>query len=86
MKKSLNEEVKRLQKLADLLNENERLESPSLTPEEEQYLEFEVEDFLNKSLFNSDIVANDSDEFSPTREQRAIEFIIKTLQDRINYY
>ncbi len=82
MKKQLNE-VKRMQKLAGVLNENE---APQLTQEEEVYLEGEVEKFLNSSLFNSEIVANDSEDFNPTREELAIQYIINTLQERISYY
>ena len=68
------------------IKEESRSESPELTDEEQVYLEFEVENFLNKSLFTSDILADDSEDFNPTREERAIQFIIDTLQERISYY
>jgi hypothetical protein len=81
MKTQLNE-IRRMQKLAGL-KENQ---SSELTPEEMNYLENEIEKFLNNSLFDSDIVANDSEDFNPTREERAIQFIINTLEERISYY
>ena len=46
MKQTLNE-LKRMQKLAGVLNENV---SPQLTQEEKVYLESEVEKFLNSSF------------------------------------
>ena len=81
MKQTLNE-LKRMQKLAGVLNENV---SPQLTQEEKVYLESEVEKFLNSSLFNSEILANDSENFNPTKEELAIQFIINTLRERISY-
>jgi hypothetical protein len=84
-KQILSEEIKRMQKLAGILKENEN-EAPPLTLEEKIFLEGEVETFLNSSLFRSDIVADDSEDFSPTREELAIQFIIDTLQERIDYY
>ena len=73
-----------------LLNENEGTinenESPQLTDQERNYLDGEVEKFLNNALFSSDIVADDSENFSPTREERAIQFIIDALKERISYY
>jgi hypothetical protein len=80
MKKPLNEEFKHMQKLAGLITENQ---SPELTNEEKVYLENEIEKFLNTSIFNSGIVDNDSPDFS--KEERAIQFIIDTLQERISY-
>jgi hypothetical protein len=73
-----------MQKLADIqLNENQ---SPELTNEEKIYLESEVNKFLSSSLYNSDILVRDSEDFNPTLEQKAIEFIIKTLENIISYY
>jgi hypothetical protein len=82
MTKPFITEAARMQKLAGL-KENQ---SPELTSEEMIYLENEIEKFLNNSLFNSDIVANDSEDFDPTREERAIQFIINALTERISYY
>jgi hypothetical protein len=82
MSKQFITEAQRMQKLAGL-KENQ---SPELTSEEMTYLETEIEKFLNSSLFNSNIVANDSEDFKPTREERAIQFIIDTLKERISYY
>ena len=69
----------------NMLNENEN-ESPQLTDQEQAYLEDKIEEFLNNALFNSDIVSDDSEDFNPTREERAIQFIIDTLKERISYY
>ena len=60
--------------------------SSELTHEEKMYLETSIEKFLNNTLFNSDILVGDSDEFSPTKEELAIKFIIDSLQERISYY
>ena len=77
-------EFKRMQKIAGIqLNENQ---SPELTDKEKIYLENEIEKFLNNSLFSSDILHRDSEDFNPTLEEKAIQFIIDTLQDRISYY
>lgn len=65
------------------LNENQ---SSELTNEEKIYLESEIEKFLNNSLFNSDILARDSEDFNPSLEEKAIQFVIDALQDRISYY
>ena len=81
MKQSLNE-LERMQKLAGVLNENK---APQLTQEEEVYLEGEIEKFLNSSLFNSEIVVNDSEDFNPTRGELAIQYIINVLKERISY-
>lgn len=84
MKKQLNKEIKRMQKLAGIqLNENQ---SPELTNEEKIYLENEINKFLNRSLYDSDILVRDSEDFNPTLEQKAIQFIIDTLEERISYY
>lgn len=84
MKKQLINGADRMQKLAGIqINENE---SPQLTDQEMSYLEDKIEEFLNNALFNSDIVADDSEDFNPTREERAIQFIIDTLSERISYY
>ena len=63
----------------------DRETSPELTKDEMIYLNAEIEDFLNNSLFNSDIVTNDRGDFDPTREERAIKHIIDILQDRVDY-
>jgi hypothetical protein len=65
------------------LNENE---GPDLTKDEKIFLENKIEDFLNDSLFNTDMLNNDSDEFSPTKEEKAIQFVINTLKERTSYY
>jgi hypothetical protein len=65
------------------LNENQ---SPNLTNDEKIYLENKIEEFLNSSLFNSEILDRDSEDFEPSLEEQAIQFIIKSLQDRISYY
>jgi hypothetical protein len=65
------------------LNENQ---SPNLTNDEKIYLESKIEEFLNSSLFNSEILDRDSEDFEPSLEEQAIQFIIKSLQDRISYY
>jgi hypothetical protein len=85
MAKQFIVEAKRMQQLAGVKQLNEK-SSPELTREEKIYLEDKIEEFLNKSLFSSDIIANDSPDFSPTREERAIQFIIDTLTERISYY
>ena len=84
-KQILSEEIKRMQKLAGVLKENED-EAPPLTLEEKIFLEGEVETFLNSSVFSSGILDNDSEYFSPTREELAIQFIIDTLQNTIDQY
>ena len=66
-----------------IVNENQ----PSdLTNEEKSYLESKLEEFLNNSLFNSEIMGRDNEEFEPSLEEQAIQFMIKSLQDRISYY
>lgn len=70
------------------LNEGKLLQeksSPELTKDEMIYLNAEIENFLNNSLFNSDIVTNDRGDFDPTREERAIKHIIDILHDRVDY-
>ena len=58
-----------------------------LTQEDKLYLETELETFLNKSLFSSDIVLRDSEEnFEPCLEEQAIKYMIESLQNRISYY
>ena len=64
----------------------EENESPQLTDQEKSYLGDEIEKFLNNSLFKSNIVADDNEDFNPTREERAIQFIIDDLTERISYY
>ena len=88
MKKSelqqiIKEEFKRIQRLAGITEENE---SPQLTTEEKSILEEKIENFLGETIFSSDILANDSENFNPTREERAIQFVIDTLQERISRY
>lgn len=61
-------------------------EAPSLTDKEKNFLESKIEEFLSNSLFKTDILSNDSDEFSPTKEEKAIQFIINSLKERISYY
>jgi len=83
-------EIKRMQKLAGIITESKAKKmdeamSDRLTSEEKQYLEGKTEDFLNSSVFNSDIVAGDEDN-NTTKEQLAIEFIIQVLEERISYY
>ena len=85
MSKQFIIEAARMQQLAGVKQLNEE-SSPELTKEEKIYLEDKIEEFLNKSLFSSGIVANDSPNFSPTKEERAIQFIIDTLTERISYY
>lgn len=60
--------------------------SSELTYEEKMYLETSIEKFLNSTLFNSNTLVDDSDEFSPTKEELAIQFIVDSLQERISYY
>jgi hypothetical protein len=58
-----------------------------LTQEDKLYLETELETFLNKSLFSSDIVLRDTESnFEPSLEEQAIQYIIESLQNRISYY
>jgi len=59
---------------------------PTITDEDKTFLEGEIEKFLSNSLFNSKILDNDSEDFSPTLEEQAIKFIIDNLQERIDYY
>lgn len=71
------------QKLAGVLKENE---ASDLTDKEKLYLESKLEEFLNKSLFSSKIMDRDEGDFEPSLEEQAIQFMIKSLQDRISYY
>ena len=58
-----------------------------LTREDELYLETELETFLNKSLFSSDIVLRDVEsDFEPCLEEQSIQYIIESLKNRISYY
>lgn len=82
-KQILSEEIKRMQELAGVLKENE---SSDLTDKEKLYLESKLEEFLNKSLFSSKIMDRDEGDFEPSLEEQAIQFMIKSLQDRISYY
>jgi hypothetical protein len=75
--------LKSMQESAGVLKENE---SSDLTNKEKIYLESKLEEFLNKSLFSSKIMDRDEGEFEPSLEEQAIQFIIKSLQDRISYY
>lgn len=77
-------EAKRMQKLAGVKSLNEEASS-ELTNEEKVYLEGEIEKFLNTSLFSSNMLDKDSPDFSPTKEEKAIKFIIDTLAERISY-
>lgn len=77
----MKKEVNRMQKLAGI--KNVPLE---LTNEEKVYLENEVEKFLNTSLFSSDILTRDNGDSEISLEEKAIQFIIQTLKDRISYY
>ena len=82
--KLIKEEIQKMQKLAGIqLNENQ---SPELTNKEKLYLETELEKFLNNSLFNSDILDRDSEDFDVTLEEKAIQFMIDHLEERISYY
>jgi hypothetical protein len=69
--------------IKNMLNENE---SPQLTDQEKNYLNGGIEDFLRDTVFNTDILANDSEEFNPTKEERVIQYIIDDLKERISYY
>jgi len=60
--------------------------SSELTESDMIYLESKIEQFLNESIFSSDILANDSPDFEPTREERAIQYIIDSLTERISHY
>ena len=71
------------EEISKVLNENE---SPQLTDQEKKYLRGEIEDFLRDTVFNTDILANDSEEFNPTKEERVIKYIIDDLTERISYY
>ena len=82
-KQILSEEFKRMQKLAGVLKENE---SPDLTDKEKINLESKLEKFLNSAVFSSSMMDRDEGEFEPSLEEQAIQFIIKSLQDRISYY
>lgn len=75
------QEVSRMQQIAGI-NEN----SNGLTDENKQYLEREIESFLNNSLYNSDLLSGDDENDNPTLEEQAIRFIIQTLEERIDYY
>jgi hypothetical protein len=82
---------KRMQKLAGLLKEEYRPEEEGkqpvpLTREEMLYLESEVERFLNASLFGHSILSLEDEETVISREELAIRYIIKVLEDRISYY
>jgi hypothetical protein len=77
LKKLIKEEISKA------LNENE---SPQLTDQEKNYLNGGIEDFLRDTVFNTDILANDSEEFNPTKEERVIQYIIDDLKERISYY
>jgi hypothetical protein len=58
-----------------------------LTQEDKLYLETELETFLNKSLFSSDIVLRDTESnFEPSLEEQAIRYMIESLHNRISYY
>ena len=94
VKEETNEEVNRWQKLAGIpLQENKeeiskvlnKNESPQLTEKEKKDLRGGIEDFLRDKLFNTNILANDSEEFNPTKEERAIQYIIDDLIKRISY-
>jgi hypothetical protein len=77
--KQLINEIKRMQQLAGVVNEsklNEKIPS-ELTREETLNLERKLEEFLNSAIFSSNIVE---------KEEKAIEYIIKSLTDRISYY
>jgi hypothetical protein len=82
-KQILSEEIKRMQELAGVLKENE---SPDLTDKEKINLESKLEKFLNSAVFSSSMMDRDEGEFEPSLEEQAIQFIIKSLQDRISYY
>ena len=64
----------------------ENLNSSELTDENKKYLETQVEDFLNDSLYNSDLLSGDDENDNPTLEEQAVRFIIQTLEERIDYY
>lgn len=70
------------EEISKVLNENE---SPQLTDQEKNYLNGGIEDFLRDTVFNTDILANDSEEFNPTKEERVIQYIIDDLKERILY-
>ena len=71
------------EEISKVLNENE---SPQLTDQEKKYLRGGIEDFLRDTVFNTDILANDSEEFNPTKEERVIQYIIDDLTERFSYY
>lgn len=88
----MTQEQLHMQMLAGIITEseykaklNENL-SPELTQEEKIYLEGEIEKFLNTSVFNSNVVDDDSEDFDPTKEERVIQFIIDSLSERTSYY
>ncbi len=88
----MTQEQLHMQMLAGIITESEykaRLNenlSPELTQEEKIYLEDKIEKFLNTSVFNSNILGDDSEDFDPTKEERVIQFIINSLSERISYY
>jgi hypothetical protein len=89
-KQILSEEIKRMQELAGVLKEaifsSSMNESPDLTDKEKINLESKLEKFLNSAVFSSSMMDRDEGEFEPSLEEQAIQFIIKSLQDRISYY
>lgn len=71
------------EEISKVLNKNE---SPQLTDQEKKDLRGGIENFLRDTVFNTDILANDSEEFNPTKEERVIQYIIDDLTERISYY
>lgn len=86
MKKMLSEEFSRMSKLAGLINEDgERTPSPELTTEEKIKCEAIAENAINE-LASSGILDGDSEDYSPSKDERAIRVMIEYLTDTIDHY
>jgi len=57
-----------------------------LTKKEQNEIELKVETFLNKSIYDSLLLSNDSEDIFTTKEEAVINCIIKTLEDKIEQF
>ncbi len=62
------------------------MKNKELSNEDKIYLENKLEKFLNEALFDSDLLKDDFDFEGTSLEEKAIRFLIKSLNDRIDYY
>lgn len=57
-----------------------------LSKENKIYLENKLNEFLNETLFNSDLLKDDNEDLEITLEEQSFKYLIELLNEKIEYY